>query len=98
MPDTQPMYTVADCMPGPEFRQYLVQNFGHEPLLLGRGFVVVVQDDGTEAVADGVMFLTANLDTETWSVSIAFQDGMICNVISGLELQPMTYSLPGTPL
>lgn len=97
-PDTIPMYTVADCMPGEEFRRYLIQNFGHEPLLLGYGFVVVTQEDGTESVEEGTMFLTANLDTGTWSVSITFEDDMSCNVISGLDLQPMTYGPPGTDL
>ena len=97
-PDTIPMYTVADCMPGEDFRRYLIQNFSHEPLLLGYGFIVVVQEDGTETVAEGAMFLTANLETGTWSVSITFEDDMSCNVISGFELQPMTYGPPGIDL
>lgn len=97
-PDTIPMYTVADCMPGEDFRRYLIQNFGHEPLLLGYGFVVVIQEDGTETVAEGAMFLTANLETGTWSVSITFEDDMSCNVISGLDLQPMSYGPPGIDL
>lgn len=97
-PNTIPMYTVADCMPGEEFRNYIVQNFGHQPLLLGYGFVVVVQEDGAETVADGAMFLTANLETGTWSVSITFEDDTICNLISGFELQPMTYGPPGIDL
>lgn len=97
-PNTIPMYTVADCMPGEEFRRYVIQNFGHEPLLLGYGYVVFIQEDGTEALAEGVMFLTGNIDTGTWGVSITFDDDMTCNLISGLDLQPMSYGPLGTDL
>lgn len=97
-PLTIPMYTVANCMPGDEFRPYIIQNFGHEPLLLGYGIISIIQDDGSAIAADGAMFLTANLDTGTWIVSITFPDDMICNLISGLDLQPMSYGPPGTDL
>jgi len=98
MPETLPMYTVADCMPGEEFREYVIQNFGHEPLLLGYGFVSLLGENGEQYYADGVMFLTSNIETGTWSVSITFEDDMSCNLISGLDLQPMTYDPPGTDL
>lgn len=97
-PNTIPMYTVADCMPGDEFRNYIVKNFGHEPLLLGYGYVVFIQEDGTEALAEGVMFLTANLDSGSWGISITFEDDMTCSLTYGFDLQPMTYDLLGTDI
>lgn len=97
-PDAIPMFTVADCMPNEEYIRYVVQNFGHKPLLLGYGFVVVLQEDGSELVVEGAMFLTANLGTGTWSVSITFEDNMTCSIISGLNLQPMSLGPPGTNL
>ena len=98
MPDTVPMYTIAECMPGEEFRRYVIQNFGHEPLLLGYGFVSLLAETGEQYYAEGVMFLTGNIDTGTWSVSVTFEDDMTRNLISGLDLQLMTYGPPGTDL
>ena len=98
MPDTIPMYTTADCMPGPEFRDYISNNFGHEPMLLGYGYVMVIQENGDEVPVGGVMFLTTNIDTGTWTVSITFPDDMVCNLISGFGLQPMSYEPPGTDI
>lgn len=98
LPNTQPMLAVAHCMPADEYAAYAAREFGEAPVLMGWGFVDVANENFEPRVSEGMMVITANFDTGTFSVNITYEDGMNCTLMQGLEFEPWPSRYPGESL
>jgi hypothetical protein len=88
LPNTQPMLAIAHCMPADQYAEYVVREFGEEPVLMGWGFVDVADENFEPRGSEGMLVVTANFDTGTFSINITYEDGINCTLMQGLEFAP----------
>lgn len=76
---------VHDCAPAKNILPLLRDQFGERPFALGSATVTI--PDGR--VAEGVLMLTVNAETKTYTVNILFvEDEMMCMLTAGENFQP----------
>lgn len=82
-----------DCAPIERISPLLREQFGERPFALG--IAVVTLPDGRPL--EGVLMLTVNAETRTYTVNIMFvEDEMMCMLTSGEDFQPA--DMPGLKL
>jgi hypothetical protein len=81
------MHIVTKCAPFDLMDTYKKEEFDESILLLGETFVQWVNGDQT-GITPATMGFYVNQDTGTWTMSVAFSDGMMCDVLFGKEFTP----------
>jgi hypothetical protein len=94
--NTRPMAMTAWCTSIDEFADHAYEYHGEPPVLTGVGYITILGDSEPQ-FAQGLMVITANLDSGSFSLNIGFDDGTNCTLMTGFNLEP--FSLPaGTDL
>lgn len=93
--ESQQMTMFANCMTSEKYKDYVVNQFGETPKYYGLGYIAFPFEGKTE-FAKGYMLFTTNPESGTYSISITFDDGTTCEVLSGIQLTP--FVIPGTPV
>jgi len=83
--EPQVLTLVHDCAKVENVVPYLRDEYGENPFALGTAVVTLPGDKD----ANGVLLLTVNPKTKTYTINIVFEeDGMICMLTSGEDFQP----------
>ena len=79
------LHTVSACASIDKASSSLDRVYGEQPFALGTAYAEV-PEYGT---IEGVMMLTVNPDTRTYTVNMVFeQDNMVCMILSGDNFKP----------
>ena len=91
----QPMVVFGQCTETLGYAQMLKEQFSEEPILKGDAYIQIPNKEGTDIdMAKGMLVVTANFKTSTYSVSITFEDGTTCSLINGDKFYPWDYVEP----
>ena len=91
----QTMVVFGQCTETSGYEQMLSEQFGEQPILKGEAYIQIPNNDVTEIdIAKGMLVITTNYETSTYSVSIAFNDGTTCSLVNGDKFYPWDYIEP----
>ena len=91
----QPLVVLGHCSDTTDYITMLNEQYGEIPILKGRAFVQVPAEyDGEIAIVEGVLVITTNYKSNTYSVSITFDNDTTCSIINGGNFFPWDFEEP----
>lgn len=91
----QPIVVFGQCTDTTSYAQMLKEQYGEEPILKGQAYIQVPNQKGDDLVmTEGMLVITTNYKSTTYSVSITFEDGNTCSLINGDKFFPWDYIEP----
>lgn len=93
-PIIRKLLLVHDCAHVSIVLPRLQEVYQEEPFAMGRAAVVLPQ---TNQIVDGILLMHVNRETFSYTISILFEDDMLCMLTAGDEFRP-AFGEPKTQL
>jgi hypothetical protein len=62
--------------------------YGETPLFYARGVSILVVDDNSTVDSPGTLVVLSNQSTGTMSVAMLYDDGVACEILTGVDFTP----------
>jgi hypothetical protein len=64
--------------------------YGETPLFYAKGASILVNEDNSTVDSPGTLIVLSNQSTGTMSVAMLYDDGVACEILTGIDFTPYT--------